>query len=205
MDRVPCSLYGADMTDTPETPAAKRRRLRLITFAELIGVAALAISAASYWDSHRDRDRVAAVAPAPLLLAATPDGERATLALRPARGDAVVQTQTLSFPASVRSDVIDSTGDGRIEAGWIDDGIRKAVPSARDARPPRLPVGIVTTFVDNGVTRQDAAVYDVGYAMHDRLLRGRAVELEGVTLVRRVPAARLQAAIDQRWAAATKG
>ena len=193
------------MADAPETPAAKRRRLRWITLAELIGVLALAISAASYWDSHREREAVLAPAKAaPLLLTATPDTARTTLSLKPAHGDAVVQTQTLTFPASVRSDAVDSTGDGRIEAGWLEDGVRKAVPGNRDARPPRLPVGIVTVFVVDGATRTDSAIYDVGYTMHDRLLRGRAVELQGVTLVRRLPAAGLKAAVDARWAGVTK-
>ena len=194
------------MADIPETSAAKRRRLRWISFAELIGVLALAISAAGYWDSHRDRERSETAKPvpaAPLLLNATTDGDRTTLSLKPAHGDAVVQTQTLFFPAKVRADTVDTTGNARIEAGWIEDGIRKTVPSARDAHPPRLPVGIVTEFVDNGTTRRDAAIYDVGYSLRERLLRGRAVELEGITLVHRVPAAAIKAAVDARWTAAT--
>lgn len=194
------------MTDAPETPAAKRRRLRWITFAEFIGVGALAVSAASYWDSHRDRaEPVASIAaPASLLLTGAADADRSTLALSPATGDAVIQTQTLRFPASIRADAVETTGAGRIEATWIDEGIRKAVAPGKDARPPRLPVGIVTEFVDGNTRRRDAAVYDIGYTMHDRLLRGRAVELEGITLVRRLPPAALQAAVDGRWVAATK-
>lgn len=197
-------LYGAGMTDAPETPAAKRRRLRWITFAELIGVAALAISAASYWDSHRDRERTVAAAPVPLLLTASTDSERATMPLRPARGGAVVQTQTLFFPPSVRASPVDTAGDGRIEADWIADGVRSGVPSERDARPPRLPVGIITVFVEDGETRRDVALYDIGYTMHDRLLRPRAIELEGITLVRRLPEAGLKAAVAARWAAVIK-
>ncbi|QXQ06452.1 hypothetical protein KX816_20280 [Sphingosinicellaceae bacterium] len=194
------------MADIPETPAAKRRRLRWISFAELIGVLALVISAAGYWDSHRERERSESAKPvpaAPLLLTGSADAARTTLSLKPAHGDAVVQTQTLFFPTTVRADTVDTTGNARIEAGWIEDGVRKAVPSARDAHPPRLPVGIVTEFVDGGTTRRDAAIYDVGYALRERLLRGRAVELEGITLVRRLPAAGLKAAVDARWSAAT--
>ena len=191
------------MTEPTETPAAKRRRLRLITFAELIGVLAVLISAASYWDSHREHAKAEAVpkaAPVPLLLSATANGERSMLALNPARGEAVVQTQTLSFPAGIRADPVETTGNARIEAGWIESGIRRAVPSKDDARPPRLPVGIVTVYEDGGATRQDAALYDIGYTMHERLLRGRVVELEGITLVRRMPAAGLRTAVETRWA-----
>jgi hypothetical protein len=193
------------MTDVPETPAAKRRRLRWITFAELIGVLALLISAASYWDSHREKAAIERPAtPAPLLLTGSTDAERAVLKLKPARSDAVVQTQTLLFPTDVRTDTIDTTGDARIENGWIDTALRRSVPNSHDTHPPRLPVGIVTTFIDNGAPRRDAAIYDLGYKLRSRLFQPRAVELEGVTLVRRVPVTSLRAAVDARWTAAMR-
>lgn len=205
---MPAPLYGAGMTDAPETPAAKRRRLRWLSFAEVVGACGLLIAAASYWDSHREREAVQASvsAPArtPLLLAATPDGNRAVLSMKPARGDAVVQIQTLVFPKGVRADAVEATGDARIEAGWIDDAIRSKVPASRDAKPPRLPVGVVTVYEDGGTMHRDTAIYDIGYTMHDRLLRGRAVELEGITLVARRAEAGLQAAVDARWSAKTK-
>ena len=72
------------------------------------------------------------------------------------------------------------------------------------SHPPRLPVGIVTEFMDNGAPRRDAAIYDVGYTLHTRLLRPRVVELEGISLIRRVPVASLRAAVDARWTAAVK-
>lgn len=183
-----------------ETQSEKRRRLRWLTLAEVIGVGALAISAASYWDSRRERTVAEAPAPRALLLlaAAVADGG-ATLTLRPARGDATVQTQTLVFPAKLRADGVETTGNPRIEAAWFSEPLRDAV-DGDVARPPRLPVGIVTTFEDGGTTRSDAALYDVGYAFRDRVLRGRAVELEGITLVRRMPAAQLNAAVEARWA-----
>ena len=193
------------MTDTPETPAAKRRRLRWISLAELVGVLALLISAASYWDAHRDRERAEAPAPAkhlpPLLLTGTADASRDALALKPASGEAVVQTQTLTFPVSIAADLVETTGNPRLEAGWIVDGLRKALPS-REGSGPRLPVGIVTTYVLDGDTRTDVALYDVGYAFRDRMLRARAVELEGITLVRHLPASQVKSAVEARWAKA---
>ena len=185
-----------------ETPSQKRRRLRWLTLAEVIGVSAVAISAASYWDSRRERTVAEAPAPPkPLLLVATVTSEGDGLALRPARGDATVQTQTLIFPAGVRADSVETTGNPRIEVAWIEGGLRKAVDDDV-VPPPRLPVGIVTTFEDGGNIRSDAALYDLGYAFHDRVLRGRAVELEGITLVRRLPASGLKAAVAARWAKA---
>lgn len=184
------------MTDAAPPDTRRRLRVRLITLAELIGVLALVISALGYWDSRRERE-AAAAPPAPLLLAASVADDGARLTLRPARGDAVVQTQTLFFPAAVRDTAAETTGNARIEAAWISDGLRRAVDD--DAGTPRLPVGIVTTFEDDGAVRRDAALYDVGYAFNPRLLRGRAVELEGITLVARMDAAKLPAAVEARW------
>jgi hypothetical protein len=182
-----------------ETRSEKRRRLRWLTLAEVIGVSAVAISAASYWDSRREHTVAEAPAPAkPLLLTATVAGEGDSLTLRPARGDATVQTQTLIFPAGVRADTVETTGNPRIDAEWLAEGLRNTVDDDI-ARPPRLPVGIVTSFEVDGDVRSDAALYDIGYAFHDRVLRGRAVELEGITLVRRMPTASLKAAVEARW------
>lgn len=181
-----------------ETRSEKRRRLRWLTLAEVVGIGGLALAAAGYWDSHRERAVLEAPAPPkPLLLAASVSG--ADLTLRPVRGEATVQTQTLVFPAAVRADSVETTGNPRVEAAWVLDGLRKAVDDDT-VKPPRLPVGIVTTFEEGGTIRSDAALYDVGYAFHDRVLRGRAVELEGITLVRRLPAAGLKAAVEARWA-----
>ena len=38
-----------------ETPTERRRRLRFLTLAELVGIAALVIAGLGYWDSHRER------------------------------------------------------------------------------------------------------------------------------------------------------
>ncbi len=194
------------MTDTPETPAAKRRRLRWISLAEFTAVAGLVIAGASYWDSHRERAEVAAAlpTPAPLLLTATADAARATLALKPAHPDAVIQIQQLIFPTIVRGEEMDTTGDARIEADWIASGIRRGVSKDRVSAPPRLPVGIVTVFIEGDRTRRDAAVYDIGYRMRGRWLQPYAIELEGITLVRRTSPTALKAAVDARWAAAIK-
>jgi hypothetical protein len=185
------------MSDIPDTPAEKkRRRLRLISLAELVGVVAVSISALSYWDSRRERT-LAEAPPAPLLLVATAAADGSQLALRPARGESVIQTQSLTFPETLRTDPVETTGNSRIEASWIETGLRRAVDE--DAGTPRIPVGIVTTFENDGVVKRDAALYDVGYNFHERLLRSRTVQLEGITLVSRMPAEKLKAAVEARW------
>jgi len=193
------------MADLPETPAARTRR-RWITLGEVIGILALAISAASWWDGHQEkaREAVRVVAPAaPLVLTATADAAHAVLALKPARADQIIQTQTLFFPAAVRGSTVDTTGNARIEAGWLG-GLVDAVgdgKAAAEARTHRVAIGIETVFVAGDRTRTDRAIYDIGYRLHGRFLRGTTVELEGVSLVRANVGADLQKRLDARWAA----
>jgi hypothetical protein len=67
------------------------------------------------------------------------------------------------------------------------------------ARQGRLPVGIVTVFIEDGETKTDRAIYLVGYSLHPRVLRSDKVELEGLSLVRRGLGEDVQAAVDALW------
>ena len=189
------------MTETPEA----RTRRRWITVGEIIGIAALVISGLSYWDAHQERVAPpkavsAPVKAAPLVLTGTVDAARDRIDLHPASSEQVIQTQTIRFPVVVRADAVDTTGNARIEAGWFDGGLRAALKGAKlHAGRHRLAVGIETSFVAGEATRTDRAVYDIGYTLHERLLRPDAVAIEGVSLVRRT-GSDLQAAVDARFA-----
>lgn len=208
------------MSSAPEPPPKKRLPLRWLTLAELVGVAALAIAALGYWDSHRERvqqdreraiaehDRAAAEAQQGkaraqeaqqeavrhflLLTGAPASGE---LRLQPARPEQVIQTQTLAFPTEVRPDNVMTTGRPRIEARWIEDRLRRA------AKPDdqRLPVAIETTYIEDGERRVDRSIYLVGFSLHGRLLGGPKVEFEGLSLARRGVTGDLQAAANSYW------
>jgi hypothetical protein len=173
-----------------ETEQARTRR-RWITLGEVVGIAALAISGLSYWDSHQERVVAAKAKPAatragPLLLTGTLADGGARIDLKPATGG-VIQTQTIRFPTAVRADPVETTGNARIEAAWFDTGLRAALKGRKvHSGRHRLAVGIATTYVSNGVSTTDRAVYDLGYALHTRVLRPDAVVIEGVSFVRRV-------------------
>jgi hypothetical protein len=132
----------------------------------------------------------------------TPDKDGEKVRLSTVHAEQVIQTQTLWFPADIRADSVETTGNPRLEAGWIEDGLRKAVGKA-GGKPKRgrLPVGIVTVFIEDGQTRTDRAIYQLGYSLHPRVLLGAKVELEGLTLARRGVAGDLQAAVNAQWAA----
>lgn len=194
------------MAEAPETPAeATKRRRRWITLGETIGILALAISAASLWDSHQQRqeERAASVAAkarpaqvAPLVLTASVTGDGDTLRLATSGSDRVIQTQTLIFPRALGIDPVDTVGNPRIEAEWFGAALRKALKDDRSSR--RLPIGIVTHYLDNGVERTDTALYDIGHGWRSRLIGSDVPVLEGITLVSR--GGNAQSKADARWA-----
>lgn len=199
-----------------ETPAEKRRRLRFLTLAEIVGVAALIIAGLGYWDSHReraqtDRERAAEVQEKKaeakagalklsFLMTAIPESGGGRLRFSSVHTDQVIQTQAISFPSEIRGDAVQTTGNPRLEAGWIDGGLTKA-EHARGGKSHqgRMPVGVVTVFIEDGQPKTDRAIYLLGYTSHPRVLRADKVELEGLSLMRRGVGEDVQAAVDQAW------
>ena len=208
------------MSLNPEPRPKKGFRLRMLSLAELVGVAALVIAGLGYWDSHREReqqehDRVKAEAAQKsaeadkgkaqvqaaqqeairhaLLLIGTPAKDE--LRLQPTRPEQVIQTQTLWFPSNVRVDSVATTGNPRIEAGWIEDKLRHAAT----ASDHQVPVAIETTFIEDGQTRTDRSLYMIGFSLHGRLVGGPKVEFEGLSLARRGVTGGLQAAVNDLW------
>jgi hypothetical protein len=192
------------MTDAAATEAARTRR-RWLTFAEIATVLALVISAASFWDSHQEREEARAAAAsvkpakvAPLVLTASVEDEGNALRLAATGNDRVIQTQTIVFPTALGIGRIDTVGNPHVEAGWIGTGLRDAVGDVR--KPDRLPVGIITHYTDNGVDRLDTAIYDIGHDWRQRLLQSDMPRLEGITLITRLKDDKaLQRQIDARW------
>jgi hypothetical protein len=192
----------------PPPPSALRARRRWIPVGEVVGVLALVVAALGLWDSHRERrqedrdravadQRAAAQTPFVLRASASADGQRLTLT--PVRDDQVIQSQTLVFPAKITAAQPRTTGDPRIEASWIADGLRHAAASAgrdKNEEDLRAPVGLVTSFLDNGQTRTDQSIYWIAYRLKPQLLMGAKVELRGLSLARRDVSGDLQAKVE---------
>ena len=195
----------------------KRLTLRRPTLAETVGLLAVLIAGLGYWDTHRGRTQEererAAHAEAlkaearmealkrTFLLTATPQGSGEWLRLAPVHAEQVIQTQTLVFPTEVRADLVETTGNPRIEQGWFAAGLDKAEKArgrGSEEIQGRLPVAITTVFIEDGQTRTDRAVYRMGYALHPRILRGARISLEGLSLVQ-TGGGDLRAAVDDLW------
>jgi len=63
----------------------------------------------------------------------------------------------------------------------------------------RLPVVIETTYVEDGDTRLDASLYDVGYDWKPRLFGGEHIRLDGLALVRRRVTGDGRKQVDGAW------
>jgi hypothetical protein len=193
---------------SPSPPSVERARRRWIPVGEVVGVLALIIAALSLWDSHQERrqedrdravadQRAAAQTPFVLRASASADGQRLTLA--PVSDDQVIESQDLVFPARITVAQPRTTGDPRIEAGWIADGLRRAAHSAgrdKNEQDLRAPVGVATTFLDNGRTRADQSIYWIAYRLKPQLLMGPKVELLGLSLARRDVTGDLKAKVE---------
>ncbi len=205
------------MSESP-TPAQSQRRFWL-TVGEVVAVAGLLLAGLNYWENHRDREEAAAqaaqaakaaqVRPASVFLMrgeADADGQR--VMLEPTKAEQVVQTQRYLFPKPVL-DHAREIGAGRlqIDLAWFDDGLKKALKAARKAGAAlpegeaMLPVGVITTYVENGETHTDSSIYRVGYVASGGLLGAVKLKLLGVSLIRRGVAGDLQAAVDAAWRA----
>ena len=199
-------------------PSKKRLPFRWLSLAELVGIVALGIAGLSYWDTHRERtqeagERAAAakaqqaearagVLKQTFLMTGAPDSDGDKIRLATVHPDQVIQTQTVWFPSAIRADSVETTGNPRLDAVWIEGGLHKALSAAGGtAKQGRMPVGVLTVFIEDGETKTDRAVYQLGYSLHPRMLRSDKLELEGLSLARRGVAGELQKAADTLWTA----
>jgi hypothetical protein len=196
-----------------EGEAARKRRLQLpIRMGEAVALIGVVIAGLGLYVScaDRDRDKQEAAreaqqrAQAQSVLVLRGEGEGGSIRLTPVNPNQVVQSQALYFPSAVRGGPVQITGEGRLEAGWFADGLKRALHGAADnGSEQNLPVGIATTFVEDGVVMTDSSLYRIGFTVHPRLLQGADVSIEGVAVSHRGLSGGLQGAVDAAWAGQT--
>jgi hypothetical protein len=159
-----------------ETSRPRRRvPIRWLTLAELVGVLALVVAALGWWDNHRerlqqDRERAAEATgraaeaklqslKASFLLTGQVESGGRRVRLASAHPDQVIQTQTLVFPGAMGREPVETTGNPRLDADWLEGGLKKA--GVKAGQPRRVPVGVITTYVEDGEMRTDRSVYAV--------------------------------------------
>ncbi len=203
----------ADEDSKAQAAEAAAVRRRWLTLGEVLAVAAVLISALTFWNSYSERshseaERVQEARHADrkartLVLKATAekDGDRLVIA---ALGDQAIQGQTIRFPAALSVDAVDSTTP-RIEQDWFASGLKAAREAAGEKSEnrgdQRLPIAITTRFYADDALVEDTAIYDVGYATEGHFLGGTSVRLRGLALIGHATPKAAQARIDALWKA----
>ncbi|HEX8233726.1 MAG TPA: hypothetical protein VF559_10340 [Caulobacteraceae bacterium] len=196
-------------------PKPRTRRFWL-TVGEVVAVLGLVLAGLGYWENHRDRQqaqrqeaqKAQAQTRSVFVMRAEADEDGERVLLEPTNPTQVVQTQRYLFPTPVLGHGKE-IGAGRlqIDLAWFGDGLKQALKAAREAGAPlpkgeaRLPVGVVTRYVENGETRTDQSIYRVGYLAEPGLFGAVKLKLLGATLVRRGVKGDVQAAVNAAWRA----
>jgi hypothetical protein len=182
-------------------------------FGEIIAVLAVTISGLTLWNNYDERTETAAERAAEaqsesarsrtLVLRGAREDEGRRLALAPV-GEQVIQSQQIAFPTAFGVDPVETVSDPRIEARWFEDGLKRALKAAgrktdASAGDARLPVAVTTRYIAGGKTVADVSVYEIGYGLQDRFLRGAAVKMRGLSFAERSSAKGAQRRIDALW------
>lgn len=192
-----------------ETPTERREaaatRRRWVTLAEVVAVAGVLIAALTLWTNwseHRadEADKIAAQSSAARersrieLSAIVQDGGD-TLLLKDARHD--LQDVTITFPRALGVSPQRPPAEPVIDASWFSAPLLKLTDGGSDDRAGRLPVLVSARYFDGDTTRSASGIYDVIWKTEGRMLRGRALKLEGLRVRQRGGD---QAKLDAIWA-----
>lgn len=198
----------------PETPAARKRRRFWLNVGEVAAVLAVVIAGLSYWDGHREHAQAArqaavqARAKAAFVLRGSADAGGRRIVLEAVDPTQAIQSQRYLFPAEVLDHAMEvSAARPQIDLVWLEAGLDRALDQARVKTDgeARLPVAITTTYVEDGETRIDRSLYEVGYAWRSRLLLGRRLTLQGIALIQRGVGGDLRTSVNRRWVASSGG
>ncbi|MBA3810593.1 MAG: hypothetical protein H0X27_02905 [Caulobacteraceae bacterium] len=200
---------------SPPSPSPAPRRGRFwLNIGEAAAVLAVVIAGLSYWDAHREHalsekqiDAQARARTAFVIKGAAEAGGR-KIVLEAVTPTQVIQSQRYVFPTVVLDHAMEVTAARpQIDVDWIAAGLAHALDAAhaKGDGEATAPVGIVTTYVEDGETRVDRSLYQIGYAYRSRFLMGRQVALQGISLVQRGVSGDPRSAVDRRWAATTRG
>jgi hypothetical protein len=191
------------------TPPPERKRGRFwLNVGEAAAVIGVAIAALSFWDSHRqhaDEARRAAQqsqAQSAFVLRAAAEAGGRRLTLDSVETRQVIQSQRYYFPAAILGHAMEVTAARpQIDQAWIAGGLEKTLDAShvKGDGEARLPVVIVTSYVEDGEARQDRSLYLIGYAYRSHFLGGRQIILQGLALQRRQIPGDPQASVERQW------
>lgn len=168
------------MSDSPETPAQKRARLRWVTLGEAIAIAALILSGLGLWHELNKREEAKVIVEKPAaiplaLRARTVDNGRA-LEIAPVEDGHALQSMILAANGST----IELGSDGRLEAEAVEDMLGEAAAEGKGTH--RFAVRVAADYIEAGADKTATGNYVVSYKWESGgLLGGRTLRLVGMT------------------------
>lgn len=169
------------MSDS-QSPKSEARR-RWVTFGEIIGVAALIISALGLWISWRSTQdekptRVVEQKQAiPLTLRGTADRDGRQLVLAPVEAGHALESLTVTVPGKPPIEV---GSDGKLSADDVESALKDRDRDRKGAS--KVPVRIAARYVEMGADRRGGGTYQLRYRWEGGgLFGGRSLRLVGLS------------------------
>lgn len=197
---------------------AAPRRLRLLTLAEILGVAGLAIAGLTLWNNvamrqGQESERAADEAKTARVAAdAARDAALVTLEGQPISGgkhlklsDVAghrIQNIQVRFPPSLGVAPRGSVLDLQIDADWVAKKVIALTDGGPDAVEGAIPVLITSSYWQGEKPVSDSAIYDLVFSTRGNFLSGRSLHLRGLVLVERVKVGTGANVLAPRWNAA---
>ena len=167
------------MTETSETEAKKRSRLRWVTLGEAIAIAALILSGAGLWHEWNKQESkpvvVEKATAIPLALRGRERNEGRELEIAPIEDRHSLQ----SLSVAIGKSTIELGGDGELDADDVEAALGDAVEDGDG--PHRVPVRITARYVEAGRDKTATGSYVLSYRTKDKLLGGRSLRLTGLS------------------------
>ena len=192
------------MSERSDRAEAAATRRRWVSLAEIVAVAGVLIGALTLWNSWSERRdaqaekhltaaQEAAKGRRVDLTATVEDNGRA-LTLKDESHD--IRDVAFAFPKALGVARQQPVADARVDAKWFEAPLLKLTDGGPDDRTGRLPTLVTVHYWDGDQLRRGNAIYDIVWRTEGRMLRGRALKLEGFKLHQR---GATQAQLDALW------
>lgn len=172
------------MSDTPNSDAARKARLRWVTLGEAIAIAALIISAAGVWISWQGGDEskgpttvVEKRQAVPLALRGKPIDEGRSLEISPVEDGHALQSLNVIVAGS---SAIDVGSDGELSASDLESALGDKAVDGKGTH--RVNVRMDARYVEAGADKAARGSYVISYRWEGGgLLGGRSLRITGMS------------------------
>lgn len=171
------------MSDSQETEAKRKSRLRWVTLGEAIAIAALIVSAAGVWLSYRDDGDngpstiVEQRQAIPLTLRGKSQGDGRSLEISPVESSHALQSLTVALAGS---NAIQVGSDGELGARDVESALGKKAAEGKGTH--RVTARVVAKYVEAGADKTATGSYVISYRWEGGgLFGGRSLRLVGLS------------------------